>query len=411
MSIAVAGLALVLLAGADRTPTVAISYFDNNSGRADLDRVAKGLADMLINDLVGLEGIRVVERPKLNVVLAELDLSQTRFIDPATALKLGRGLAARYLITGSYTLAGESLRLDARVLEVETGAVLAGESVGGRLEDFFRLEQELAKRLIPALRGATRGAAPRRPAGTTSFDAWMQYATSLDAEDRGDIARAQKLIEQALRLDPNYAAAKNARERLAILFARRGEATLSAADEALAGLAPNAPEFPQKVEDLLQSLDETKSDQLGRKVKVLRWLGERRLIACPRREGPALGNPTVFSGAVPMGGVASHCQQAGEVLKIAYRLVEDPTQRDVIPRVCEYFIHELPGDGALLQYCERGLVGRLAAPGRPEKESERKKRNAEAARLPKTDWRRALYDNDDAMKALLAVYANNPAPQ
>jgi TolB-like protein len=411
MSVAVAGLVLVLLAAADRTPTVAISYFDNNSGRPDLDPLAKGLADMLINDLVGLEGLRVVERPKLNLVLTELELSQSRFIDPATALKLGRGLAARYVITGSYTAAGETLRLDARVLEVETGAVLAGESAGGKLQDFFRLEQELATRLIPALRGATRGAAPRRTAGTASFEAWMHYATSLDAEDKGDIARAQKLLEQALRLDPNYAAAKNARERLAVVFARRGEATLSAADEALAGLVPSAPEFPQKVEELLQSLDDAKSDELGRKIKVLRWLGERRLIACPRREGPATGNPTVLSGGVPLGGVVSHCAQAGDVLKIAYRLLEDPTQRDVIPQVCEHFIRELPGDKALFKYCEVALVGRIASPGRPEKDSERKKRHAEAARLPKTDWRRALYDNDDAMKALLAVYASHPAPR
>ena len=54
MSVAVAGLVLALLAAGDRTPTVAISYFDNNSGRADLDPLAKGLADMLINDLVAL---------------------------------------------------------------------------------------------------------------------------------------------------------------------------------------------------------------------------------------------------------------------------------------------------------------------------------------------------------------------
>ena len=31
--------------------TVAVSYFDNNTGKAEYDPLAKGLADMLITDL------------------------------------------------------------------------------------------------------------------------------------------------------------------------------------------------------------------------------------------------------------------------------------------------------------------------------------------------------------------------
>src|SRR5215831_11843002 len=55
-------------------PTVAVSYFDNNTGKAEYDPLAKGLADMLITDLGQLQALRVVEREKLNQILAELKL-------------------------------------------------------------------------------------------------------------------------------------------------------------------------------------------------------------------------------------------------------------------------------------------------------------------------------------------------
>src|SRR4026209_768208 len=94
------------LAATPTPPTVAVSYFDNNTGQAALAPLAKGLADMLITDLAAVPGIQIVEREKLNQALAELQLSRSKFIDPATAQKLGRGLAARYPPTGGRASAG-----------------------------------------------------------------------------------------------------------------------------------------------------------------------------------------------------------------------------------------------------------------------------------------------------------------
>ena len=81
-------------AGARRArppPTVAVSYFDNNTGKAEYDPLAKGLADMLITDLGQVRALRVVEREKLNQILAELKLSRSKFIDPKTAQRSARG--------------------------------------------------------------------------------------------------------------------------------------------------------------------------------------------------------------------------------------------------------------------------------------------------------------------------------
>ena len=103
---------------------------------------------------------------------------------------------------------------------------------------------------------------------------------------------------------------------------------------------------------LLQSLDNTRTDQLARKLALLSWLGRKNLLACTVVAGPASGNPTVIVGGVPQGGVVSYCPQAQETLMVANRLVDDPTQWEAIPKVCEHFIARLPGDKSVLSYCE-----------------------------------------------------------
>jgi FlgO protein len=112
--------------------------------------------------------------------LSELKLSRTKFIDPRTAQKLGKGLAARYVLTGSYALVGEALRIDARVIRVDTGAVLASEKVEGKKGEFFALEKELVDVLVRALE-LKLGSGNRvklRANATQSFDAWTAYSAA-----------------------------------------------------------------------------------------------------------------------------------------------------------------------------------------------------------------------------------------
>src|SRR6478672_1259370 len=341
-------------AGNRPPPTVAVSYFDNNTGKAEYDPLAKGLADMLITDLGQLRALRVVEREKLNQILGELKLSRSKFIDPKTARRLGKGLAAQFILSGGYTLAGDTIRIDARVFNVETGAVLTSQRVEGKKDEFFALEKEIADVLIATLevKLASSEKSKLRANATQSFEAWSSYAAGLDAQDKGDAAAARAAYAKALAADPNYRAAKNATERLAAIFAQSAKQTETRFDASFRDLDPKAKDFAQRVSALLQSLDNTRTDQLARKLALLSWLGRKNLLACTAVAGPASGNPTVIVGGVPQGGVVSYCAQAQETLVVANRLVDDPSQWEAIPKVCEHFIARLPGDKSVLSYCE-----------------------------------------------------------
>jgi TolB-like protein len=413
-----AALALVLAAALSAaTPpapaaprTVAISYFDNNTGKAEYDPLAKGLADMLITDLGQVQALRIVEREKLNQVLAELKLSRSKFVDPKTAQRLGKGLAAQFILSGGYTLAGDTIRIDARVFNVETGAVLTSERVEGKKDEFFALEKEIADVLIAALevKLASGEKSKLRANATQSFDAWSSYAAGLDAQDRGDAAAARAAYAKALAADPNYRAARNATERLNAIFAQNARQTETRFDASFRDLDPKAKDFSPRVNALLQSLDNTRTDQLARKLALLGWLGRKNLLACTVVAGPASGNPAVTVGGVPQGGVVSYCPQAQETLVIAFRLVDDPTQWEAIPKVCEHFVTRMPGDKSIASYCEMLLrsIELKKKEGAAAVAKELAEDDAFVLKNTTTwDWRRALIDNRPAMRELLQIYA------
>ncbi len=66
----------------------------------------------------------VVEREKLIRVLEELQLGSSALADDETRLKLGQLVGAQQMVFGGYLVVGDMMRLDLRLVEVETGAVV-----------------------------------------------------------------------------------------------------------------------------------------------------------------------------------------------------------------------------------------------------------------------------------------------
>ena len=155
--------------------TVALTYFDNHSGDPSFDALGHGLADMLITDLSELSTLRIVERSRLNDIMEELELSESSFVDPSTAAKLGQGLGATLIVTGSFTTIAPQMRIDARVVHVASGEVASPKSRAP--EEFFLLER-LALALAEQA-GATitfREQARLGPVATESFDAFSEWS-------------------------------------------------------------------------------------------------------------------------------------------------------------------------------------------------------------------------------------------
>ena len=165
VAVAVAMLALAgngYAQGAAKRPTVAVMDFDfgtvNEHWWGNYD-IGKGMADQVVDALLEDGTFRVIERKKLDTVLAEQDFARSDRADPSAAklAKVGKVLGVKYIISGSITkfggeeknygggglvsgrLGGLGLKkaktevtLTARMIDATTGEILAsakGEGV------------------------------------------------------------------------------------------------------------------------------------------------------------------------------------------------------------------------------------------------------------------------------------------
>jgi len=218
-AIIVAALVGVPAAAVAQSVTLAVAPFANKTGKADRDALAKGLADMLITDLSTSKDFKLVERERLQALVAEMKLAKQGLIDRKTAQKMGKLLGADAILMGTMTALDPQLRLDARIVTVEAGEVMAAAKATGKLEEFFTVEGKLAGALLKAV-GVALSPIQRMKlgkSGTRKITAFRAYSRGLDATDRGDKATAGKSFAAALASDPGFAKAK---ERLAALEKR-----------------------------------------------------------------------------------------------------------------------------------------------------------------------------------------------
>jgi TolB-like protein len=105
--------------------SVAVFDFENLS---PLDAVQADLTDLLtakaIETIEDIGRYDVVERQRLAMVLEELSLGSSMVADRQTQLRLGDITGARLMVFGSYQVIVNQLRLDIRLVDVESGRVI-----------------------------------------------------------------------------------------------------------------------------------------------------------------------------------------------------------------------------------------------------------------------------------------------
>ncbi|MDI6791958.1 MAG: FlgO family outer membrane protein [bacterium] len=95
------------------------------NSESKVDELGDYLSDELISKLHQTGKFKLVERKFLDEVLKEQNLGISTIIDPETAVRLGKILGVEAIITGTITDLGEFLRVNARLISAETGAISA----------------------------------------------------------------------------------------------------------------------------------------------------------------------------------------------------------------------------------------------------------------------------------------------
>jgi len=217
---AVLGIAVVAAPvraqGNDNRPGIAVLAFENGGSygreREDYEALRRGIAGILIGELGQNPNIRLVERAEAQRILDEQSLGAAGRVDRETAAKVGRMVGARYMITGTFIDLYGEFRLDARVIDVETGVILKSVSNDPKIreiKELYRIIQSLAARIItetklPTL-PPTTGRPPVREVPT---EALTLYSKALLYEDMGNKAKAIEFYQAALKAFPDFTEAK-----------------------------------------------------------------------------------------------------------------------------------------------------------------------------------------------------------
>jgi TolB-like protein len=252
------GLFTSAVAVAANRPTVMVLYFDNNASSPAYDGLAKGLADMMMTDLAAVPSIQVLEREKLDALLAELKLQQSKYFDAKTAVRLGKGIGAQYAITGAFVSIEPTIRIDVRLIRVDSAAVVKAASVTGHKDDFFKLQEQLAARLIEdmseivSVADAQKIGDSARANRVGKLNSVLDYGKGLDARDRGDLDAASKHLQKVVTSEPKFALGKSryaeimkalykAKDRREGMLSNSEKELLDHADAAFAKYPPTDP--------------------------------------------------------------------------------------------------------------------------------------------------------------------------
>ncbi len=193
---------LILYSSISAQNILSILYFENTTADPEYQWLSKGLADMLISDLSGIPDIKIIERESLEKVLQEQALSLTGLTEEGSAVEVGKLLQADQLIYGAYIINDDVIRIDMKLVAVESGIILHTLDVKGDIDDIFELETELVTDLRLHLNLKERPV-PRKP-DTKSVDALARYYTGIDHLDHKRYAQAETEFTKATELDPLF---------------------------------------------------------------------------------------------------------------------------------------------------------------------------------------------------------------
>ena len=172
-----------------KATTLSILYFDNLSKSPDFEWLRTGLSDMLTTDVAASGAVTVVEREKLAEVLKEQELQLSGAVKDDDAVRMGAILAAERIVYGSFIVAGQSLRIEARLVDTGSAAVLGAVSAEGKKDEALALERKIAAGILNSL-GIPARVAPSS-GGTSQPDAAAAYYRGLAALDSGAYREAQ----------------------------------------------------------------------------------------------------------------------------------------------------------------------------------------------------------------------------
>jgi serine/threonine protein kinase/tetratricopeptide (TPR) repeat protein len=187
---------------------IAVLTFTNITMNTEDNWLGTGIMETVTADLKNVPGLAVIGCERVCEVEKRLTGEPTRGASEL-AIRLGREVGARRVVTGGFQSVGDVMRITARVTDVESGEVVTTVKVDGGRSDLFALQDRIVTELSADLHLASNPAVslPDETHVIDAYEALSKGLINLRAESRESVDRAILFFERAVALDPLYARA------------------------------------------------------------------------------------------------------------------------------------------------------------------------------------------------------------
>jgi tetratricopeptide (TPR) repeat protein len=198
----------------DSKPSIAVFYFENNTGDPSLDWLRTALTDMLITDLSQSTQVEVLSTDRLYQIFKEMNRLDERITSFEMVQEVAERANVNTVLLGSFIKAGDNIRISTRLQEAASGKILSTEKVEGVGEDsIFPMVDDLTRRIKRNFESAA--------AADAELDLDLKDVATSSVEANLEAIPA---FERAIELDPEFAMAL---AKLAVVHSNAGHDTAS----------------------------------------------------------------------------------------------------------------------------------------------------------------------------------------
>jgi len=182
-----------------RRPALAVLPFQNLGADPEQEYLADGIVEDITTALSRFKSFAVVSRNSARAYKGRsLDVRQ-----------VGKELGVRYVLEGTVRSAGGQLRVNAQLVETESGMQIWANRFDGPATALFEVQDQITDGVVGAIqpsitRAEVERARLKRSSNLSAYDLYLQALPHILSRDG---KRAIDLLEEALRLDPDFAAA------------------------------------------------------------------------------------------------------------------------------------------------------------------------------------------------------------
>ncbi|HWS63354.1 MAG TPA: TIR domain-containing protein [Steroidobacteraceae bacterium] len=195
--------------------SIAVLPFTDMSEKKDQGYFADGMAEEILDLLTKIPQLTVISRTSSFQF-------KGRDVDVKT---IGATLGTRYIVEGSVRKLGDRFRITAQLIDTRDGSNRWSETYDRNIDDAFKVQDEIAASLVRALEIAVgAGELPARliPKNAAAYNLYLRGLQAFDRNNHDGFEQAADLFQQALDLDPQFAAAASGLANVELFVAQWG---------------------------------------------------------------------------------------------------------------------------------------------------------------------------------------------